>query len=132
MVRVMYPGLMGKSEMIVGKKDLVSQLGGVTVQVLSTPRLIQLLEAAAVDAIREFLGSGQMSLGSLVKIRHFSPTPLGMRVTAHAILKEVDDRRLLFWVDAHDELEKVAEGEHERVLVAREKFLLRIEKKKTP
>jgi len=128
----MYPGLMGKSEMIVRGKDLVSRLGGVPVQVLSTPRLIQLLEAAAVDAIREFLGPDQMSLGSLVKIKHLSPTPLGMRVTAHAILKEVDDRRLLFWVDAHDELEKVAEGEHERVLVSREKFLLRIEKKKTP
>jgi fluoroacetyl-CoA thioesterase len=128
----MYPGLMGKSEMIVRGKDLVSRLGGVTVQVLSTPRLIQLLEAAAVDAIREFLGPDQMSLGSLIKIKHLSPTPLGMRVTAHAILKEVDDRRLLFWVDAHDELEKVAEGEHERVLVSREKFLLRIKKKKSP
>jgi fluoroacetyl-CoA thioesterase len=128
----MYPGIMGKSEMIVGGKDLVSQLGGVTVQILSTPCLIELLEAAAVDAIREFLGPDQMSLGSLIKIRHLSPTPFGMRVTAHAILKEVDDRRLLFWVDAHDELEKVAEGEHERVLVSREKFLLRIEKKKTP
>jgi fluoroacetyl-CoA thioesterase len=128
----MYPGLMGKSEMIVRGKDLVSRLGGVTVRVLSTPRLIQLLEEAAVDAIREFLGPDQMSLGSLVKIKHLSPTPLGMRVTAHAILKEVDDRRLLFWVDAHDELEKVAEGEHERVLVSREKFLLRIEKKKSP
>jgi fluoroacetyl-CoA thioesterase len=130
--RAMYPGLMGKSEMIVRKRDLVSRLGGVTVQVLSTPRLIQLLETAAVDAIQEFLGPGQMSLGSLVKIRHLSPTPLGMRVTAHAILKEVDERRLLFWVDAHDELEKVADGEHERVLVPREKFLQRIEKKKTP
>jgi fluoroacetyl-CoA thioesterase len=129
--RAMYPGLMGKSEMIVSEGDLVCRLGGVTVRVLSTPRLIQLLEAAAVDAIQEFVGPGQMSLGSLVKIRHLSPTPLGMRVTAHAILKEVDGRRLLFWVDAHDGLEKVAEGEHERVLVASEKFLLRIEKKKT-
>jgi fluoroacetyl-CoA thioesterase len=128
----MYTGLMGKAEMVVREEDLVSQLGGVTLHVLSTPRLFQLLETAAVDAIQEFLGPGQMSLGSLVKIRHLSPTPLGMRVTAHAILKEVDERRLLFWVDAHDELEKVAEGEHERVLVSREKFFLRIEKKKTP
>lgn len=128
----MYPGLMGKSEMIVKEKDLVSRLGGVSVHVLSTPRLIQLLEAAAIDAIREFLQPDQMSLGTLVKVRHLSPTPLGMKVTAHAILKEVDQKRLLFWVDAHDALEKVAEGEHERVLVSREKFLQRIEKKRTP
>jgi len=128
----MYPGLMGKSEMIVKGKDLVSRLGGVAVHVLSTPRLIQLLEAAAVDAICEFLQPDQMSLGTLVKVRHLAATPLGMRVTAHAILKEVDQKRLLFWVDAHDELEKVAEGEHERILVSREKFLQRIEKKRNP
>ncbi len=51
----MYVGLMGKSEMIVKKADLVSRLGGVKVDVLSTPRLIQLLEAAAIEAIRGFL-----------------------------------------------------------------------------
>lgn len=128
----MYLGLMGKSEMIVREDDLVSRLGGVTVDVLSTPRLIQLLEAAAIDAIQEFLRPDQLSLGTLVKIRHLSLTPLGMKVTAHAILKEVDQKRLLFWVDAHDELEKVAEGEHERVLVLRERFLQKIEKKRTP
>ena len=128
----MYPGLMGKAEIIVKEKDLVSRLGGVPVHVLSTPRLIQLLETAAIDAIRDFLHSDQVSLGTLIKVRHLSPTPLGMKVTAHAILKEVNQKRLLFWVDAHDEIEKVAEGEHERVLVSKEKFLQRIEKKRTP
>ena len=128
----MYPGLMGKSEMVVKEKDLVSRLGGVPVRVLSTPRLIQLLEAAAIEAIREFVRPDQMSLGTLVKVRHLSPTPLGMKVIAHAILKEIDQKRLYFWVDAHDELEKVAEGEHERVLVSRETFLQKIVGKRTP
>ena len=53
--RAMYPGLMGKSEMIVRKRDLVSRLGDMTVQVLSTPRLIQLLETAAVEAIQHLI-----------------------------------------------------------------------------
>lgn len=126
----MYPGLMGKSEMIVREEDLVSRLGGINVDVLSTPRLIQLLETAAIEAIQGFLQPDQMSLGTRVKVRHLSPTPLGMRVTAHAVLKEVDDKRLLFWVDAHDELEKIAEGEHERILVSRDRFLQKIEKKR--
>jgi fluoroacetyl-CoA thioesterase len=126
----MYPGLMGKSEMIVKEEDLVSRTGGVILDVLSTPRLIQLLESAAVSAIQGFIGPDQISLGTLVKIRHLAPTPLGMRVTAHSVLKEVDDRRLLFWIDAHDELEKVAEGEHERILVSRERFINKVEKKK--
>jgi predicted thioesterase len=126
----MVPGLIGKSEMIVKKEDLVSQLADVTVNVLSTPRLIQLLEAAAIEAIHEFIPTEKVSLGTEVKIKHLSPTPLGMKVTANAILKRVDKNRLFFLVDAFDELEKVAEGEHERVLVSKDRFLQKVERKR--
>lgn len=127
----MVPGLIGKSEMIVKKEDLVSQLANVTVNVLSTPRLIQLLEAAAIEAIHDFIPTEKVSLGTEVKIKHLSPTPLGMKVTANAILKGVDKNRLFFLVDAFDELEKVAEGEHERVLVFRDRFLQKVERKRS-
>ena len=126
----MVPGLIGKTEMVVKKEDLVSRLGGVEVDVLSTPRLIQLLEAAAIDAIQDYIPSDQLSLGTQVKIKHLSPTPPGMKVTAHALLKEVDKNRLFFLVDAYDERDKVAEGEHERILVSKERFLQKVEKKR--
>jgi predicted thioesterase len=126
----MVPGLIGKSEMVVKKEDLVDRLGGVDVDALSTPRLIQLLEAAAIDAIQEYIPSDQLSLGAQVKIKHLSPTPLGMKVTAHALLKEVDKNRLFFLVDAYDERDRVAEGEHERILVSKERFLQKVEKKR--
>ena len=127
----MVPGLTGESEMIVKKEDLVSQLGDVPVDVLSTPRLIQLLETAAIEAIRDLIPGDQLSLGIGVKIKHLSATPVGMRVTANALLKGVDKNRLLFLVDAYDEKEKVAEGEHERILVSKEQFLQKVEKKRT-
>ncbi len=126
----MVPGLIGKSEMVVREEDLVSKLGSVAVDVLSTPRLIQLLETAAIEAIQDYLPSDQLSLGTQVKIKHLSPTPLGMKVTAHALLKEVDRNRLFFLVDAFDERDKVAEGEHERILVSKERFVQRVEKKR--
>jgi fluoroacetyl-CoA thioesterase len=126
----MIPGLIGKSEMIVKDEDLVKQLGDVPVDVLSTPRLIQLLETAAIEAIHEFIPTDQVSLGTELKIKHLSPTPLGMKVTAHALLKGVEKKRLFFLVDAYDEKEKVAEGEHERVLVSKERFLQKVEKKR--
>jgi fluoroacetyl-CoA thioesterase len=125
----MIPGLIGKSEMVVRDEDLVSHLGGIDVDVLSTPRLVQLMEAAAIEAIQKFIPSDQLSLGTHVKIKHLSPTPLGMKVVAHALLKEVDKNRLLFLVDAYDEIEKVAEGEHERILVSIERFLQKVNKK---
>ena len=125
----MVPGLYGVSEMIVAKEDLVSRLGGVSLDVLSTPRLIQLMEAAAIEAIKECVPDQQVSLGTRVSIRHLSATPLGMKVTAHALLKSVDKNRLLFTVDAYDQKEKVAEGEHERILVPLARFLQRVEEK---
>ena len=126
----MVPGLIGKCEIVVKEEDLVGRLGDAAVEVLSTPRLIQLLEAAAIEAIHEFIPPDQLSLGTQVKIKHLSPTPLGKKVTAHALLKEVDKNRLLFLVEAHDEMEKIAEGEHERILVLKERFLQKIERKK--
>jgi len=126
----MIPGLCGKSEMIVKEEDLVSQLGGVAVDVLSTPKLIQLLEAAAIEAIQSFIPVDQISLGTDVKIKHLSATPLGMKVTANAILERKEKNRLFFMVDAYDEKEKVAEGEHERVLISKERFLQKVEKKR--
>ena len=74
----MLPGLSGISEMIVREQDLVSQLGGMAADVLSTPRLIQLLEAAAIEAVKEFIPPDQMSLGTVMSVKHFSPTPRGM------------------------------------------------------
>ena len=126
----MVPGLTGKSEMIVKEEDLVSQLGDVIVNVLSTPRLIQLLEAAAIDAIQDFISTDQVSLGTEVKIKHLSATPLGMKVTANALLKGVEKNRLIFLVNAYDEKEKVAEGEHERVLISKDRFLQKLDKKR--
>jgi fluoroacetyl-CoA thioesterase len=126
----MIPGLTGKCEMIVKETDLVSQLGDVPLDVLSTPRLIQLLETAAIEAIRDHMLGDQVSLGTEMRIRHLSATPLGMKVTANALLKGVEKNRLHFLVDAYDEKERVAEGDHERILVSKERFLQKVEKKR--
>lgn len=125
----MIPGLTGRCEMIVKEEDLVSHLGDVPVHVLSTPRLIQLLESAAIEAIRDHMPRDQISLGTEIKIRHLSATPVGMKVTAHALLKGVEKNRLHFLVNAYDEKEKVAEGDHERILVSQERFLEKVKKK---
>lgn len=126
----MIPGLIGESEMVVKEEDMVRRLGKIDLDVLSTPRLIQLLETAAIQAIQDYLPPNQLTLGTQVKVRHLSPTPLGMKVTAHALLKEVDGNRLSFVVDAYDEINKVAEGEHERILVSKERFLQKVNRKK--
>jgi len=62
----------------------------------------------------------------MIEVKHLAPTPVGMKVRARAELLETDGRRFLFRVEAFDEVEKVAEGKHERyVIPSLEKFLSR-------
>jgi predicted thioesterase len=125
----MVPGLTGKAEIIVGKKDLFKKLDS-SIDVLSTYRVIELLESAAINAIKDFLKPGQLSLGISFNIRHLSPTPLGMKVTGHALLNRVENNRLMFLVNAYDENGKIAEGEHERKIIMKENFIRRLEAKR--
>ncbi|MBZ4659827.1 MAG: Thioesterase superfamily, partial [Desulfacinum sp.] len=60
---------------------------------------------------------------------HIAATPVGMKVRAEAVLEQVDGRRLIFKVTAHDEREKIGEGVHERFVVHREKFVSRVRSK---
>jgi predicted thioesterase len=48
------------------------------------------------------------------------------------VVREVDGRRLVYDVEAHDEVEKIAEGTHERFQVSQARFLERIAQKATP
>ena len=57
-------------------------------------------------------------VGTAVDMRHLAATPVGMTVRARAVLRETDGRRCLFDVEAWDEVEKIAEGRHERYVVA--------------
>ena len=122
-------GIKGYKELIVGREDLASYSGNIGAEVLSTHRVVLLMEQAARAAIRGRLPKGTMTVGTMIDMRHFAASPLGSKVWAEAVLQEIDGRRLLFHVVAHDEMEKIAEGENERFIVSEKKFLERVRKK---
>jgi fluoroacetyl-CoA thioesterase len=127
------PGMVGEKMMIVEESDSARASGGETLPaVLSTPRLISRLEQTAHSLILPFLAEGQTSVGSMVNIRHLAATPLGMQVRFRAELVQVDGRRLVFKIEAWDEIEKIAEGEHERFVIDQARFAERLNKKRPP
>jgi fluoroacetyl-CoA thioesterase len=124
------PGLVGEINIAVSENETARASGGETLPpVLSTPRLISYLERTAHEAILPFLAPGQTSVGASVNVRHMAATPIGMRVHFRAELLEVDGRRLKFKVDAWDEVEKIAEGEHERFIIDKARFDQRLAQK---
>lgn len=109
----------------VSQADTAQALGSGDVPVLATPRLIQWLEAATVEAARPFLGADQTSVGTAVRISHLRATPVGGRVVLIATAPPSrTGRRVTFIVSAVDGTgEQVATGEIERAIVDRTRFL---------
>lgn len=116
-------GLMKEIEHTVTRKDTAACFSNPGVEVLATPIMVAWLEEAAVEAVEPYLEEGQATVGTIIRIKHLAATPIGMKVRAIAHLKEVEGRRLHFEVEAYDEKEKVAEGEHERFIVNLARFL---------
>jgi len=123
------PGLQGSATLVVGEEHTAPRIGSGRVHVLATPVMINLFEAAALDAIERLLPAGQQSLGTLLNVRHIAATPVGMRVTASAEVLGVEGRTVRFRVQARDAIELIGDGSHERVVVNVAKFDLRVQKK---
>lgn len=123
------PGLTGHAEMVVGTSDTAPRIGSGRIAVLATPKMITLIEEAALAAIEHLLSEGKQSLGTHLDITHIAATPVGMTVKAEAKLIQVDGRKLLFAVEARDEMDLIGEGKHERVVVTAASFQTRIDEK---
>jgi fluoroacetyl-CoA thioesterase len=91
-------------------------------RVLATGFLVGLMEWACAEALAPHLEDGEGSLGVHVDISHLSPTPPGLQVTVTAICTAVEGRRLSFTVSAHDGLDLIGEGRHQRIVVRWDRF----------
>ena len=123
------PGLHGTASLVVAEEHTAPRVGSGRVHVLATPVMINLIEAAALEAVEKLLPEGRQSLGTLLNVRHIAATPVGMRVTATAEVTAVEGRTIRFRVEARDEKELIGDGTHERVVVNVAKFDQRVQRK---
>ena len=125
----MKPGLKGSTEIMVGTRDTAPHVGSGKIGVLATPIMVNLLEAAALQAVERYMPQGFQTVGTRLDVKHFAATPVGLRVSAHAELVKVEGRTLTFRIHAEDEREKIGEGVHERLIINVERFDQRMQKK---
>ena len=91
-------------------------------EVFATAYMVGLLEWACMEAIRAHLDPGERTVGTGVWITHTAATPPGLAVAVEVRLDAVDGRRLTFSVRAHDGVDPIGEGKHERFVIDRERF----------
>ena len=105
---------------IVREDDLASILGEVDdifPKVFATSKMVALMEIASSRVLKKFLLSGECSVGIEININHVSPTSIGAKVRAQAILVDFVDNVFTFSVQASDEQGLIGEGTHKRSIV---------------
>lgn len=99
-------------------------------EVFATGFLVGFLEWACIRAIKPHLDwPEEQSLGTHINISHEIATPPGLEIRAIVELIEVDRRRLVFSVEAYDELDLISRGSHERFVISKELFDSKMRKK---
>jgi len=99
-------------------------------EVFATGYMVGLMEWACIEALRPHLDwPREQSLGTHVNFSHLAATPPGMTVTVDVKLESMDGRKLRFAVSAHDGVDKITEGTHERVVIDRARFAARVAEK---
>ena len=93
------------------------------------PALVALFERAAIAALTGSLDPGEASVGNVVRVTHRAPTPLGGKVTARARVRAVEGSGVWFDLEAHDDAERIGDGEHLRTVIDAARFERRIERK---
>src|SRR6187549_3526105 len=96
-------GLKGSAELVVGEQHTAPRVGSGRIRVLATPVTINLIEAAALAAVKQSLPENHQSLGTHLDITHVAATPVGMRVRATAEVLRTEGRTIFFKVRAEDE-----------------------------
>jgi fluoroacetyl-CoA thioesterase len=99
-------------------------------EVFATGFLVGLLEWACIKALRPHLDwPDEQTVGTHIDVSHEAATPPGLEVTVSVELLAVEGRQLVFAVEAHDGIDRIAMGQHERFIINKEKFAARVRSK---
>ena len=97
--------------------------------VFATGFMVGLMEWTCMQLLAPHLDAGEGSLGVHVDVSHTAATPPGLTVTVDAECVAVEGPRITFMVKAHDGIDSIGEGRHQRFVVAWENFNARLARK---
>jgi len=100
-------------------------------KVFATAFLVGFAEWTCVELLQPYLNEDEKTVGTYVDLSHSAATPIGMNVTAEVEIVKVEGRKLRFKILCRDEKEVISEGFHERFIINYEKFMERVEKKRS-
>ena len=109
-------------------RSTATALGSGDLLVLATPKVVALVEEAAVAAIAGLVADTDTTVGSHIDVDHLAPTPIGGTVVATATVVAIKGRRLDFEATVTEGDVLVAKATHVRYIVNRESFMESVRK----
>ena len=122
-------GMENTLRIIVSDDNTAEAVGYKGMPVLGTPHLVGVMECTCIF-VHEFLPENYLTVGIANNMKHLSASPIGATIVSTARLTAIEGRKLTYHVEAHDPVEKVAEGTHTRFIVESKDFFSNLEKKK--
>ena len=108
-------GMASQRSVVVEEKHTVSHTNSA---ILSTPKMIGLMENVSSSLVQPLLPSGFVTVGFDFNIRHKAPSKIGSEIIVSSKVLEVDGRRLLFEVQVQQGEVTIGEGLHRRTIIA--------------
>jgi len=131
------PGIKFEHKFVVPPSKTVSSLYPesaefvVMPEVFATGFLVGFLEWSCIKAINPHLDwPNEQTVGTHIDVSHDAATPPGLEVTATVELIKVEGRKLVFTVEAHDGVDLISKGRHERFVINKERFDAKVNEKK--
>ena len=99
-------------------------------EVFATGFMVGFLEWACIRAVVPHLDwPEEQTVGTHINVSHTAATPPGLEVTAKVRLVNVEGRRLVFEVEARDDVDAISKGTHERFVINKARFLEKTQQK---
>lgn len=97
--------------------------------VFATGYMVGLMEWTCMKLIQPHLDAGEGSLGVHIDVNHAAATLPGQTVTVEAKCTGVTSRLIAFEVVAHDGIDIIGKGRHERMVVPWDRFEAKVNEK---
>src|SRR5450631_1792687 len=127
------PGVRYEHKFIVSQSKTVPALYPESDEFVAMPEVFAtgLLEWACIKAVNPHLDwPREQSVGTHIDVSHEAATPPGLEITTSVELIAVEGRKLIFTVNAHDGVDLISRGRHERFVIDKEKFEAKLGAKK--
>ncbi|MBZ5567770.1 MAG: thioesterase family protein [Acidobacteriia bacterium] len=122
-------GARAELEMTVELKDTLTGVHPELPPVLSTPRMIRLMEEACFHALQPYAEGDEITVGTHINVSHKAATGIGIKVKAEAVMESFDGRFYTMRVRAWDEDNEIGSGTVNRAFVGVAKFMSRVKSK---